>query len=42
MALKLMGSSSGHVSIDAPAAAGSNTLILPPDNGSNGEYLQTN
>ena len=42
MALKLMGSSSGHVSIDAPAAAGSNTLVLPPDNGSNGEYLQTN
>jgi len=42
MALKLNGSSSGYVAIDAPASAGSNTLVLPADNGSNGEYLQTN
>ena len=42
MTLKLNGSSSGYVAIDAPAAAGSNTLVLPADNGSNGEYLQTN
>tara|TARA_R100000008_G_scaffold1419_2_gene1175 strand:+ start:11141 stop:11782 length:642 start_codon:yes stop_codon:yes gene_type:complete len=42
MTLKLNGSSSGFVAIDAPAAAGGNTLVLPPDNGSNGEFLQTN
>ena len=42
MTLKLNGSSSGYVAIDAPAAAGSNTLVLPADNGSNGEFLQTN
>ena len=42
MVLKLNGSSSGYVAIDAPASAGSNTLVLPADNGSNGEYLQTN
>ena len=42
MTLKLNGSSSGYTAIDAPAAAGSNTLVLPADNGSNGEFLQTN
>ena len=42
MALKLNGSSSGYVAIDAPAAAGSNTLTLPADNGSANEFLQTN
>ena len=42
MTLKLNGSSSGYVAIDAPAAAGSNTLVLPADNGSNGEFLKTN
>tara|TARA_R100000353_G_scaffold163895_1_gene124487 strand:+ start:623 stop:1204 length:582 start_codon:yes stop_codon:yes gene_type:complete len=40
--LKLNGSSSGYTAIDAPAAAGSNTLVLPADNGSNGEFLKTN
>ena len=42
MTLKLNGSSSGYTAIDAPAAAGSNTLVLPADKGSNGEFLQTN
>ena len=42
MTLKLNGSYSGYTAIDAPAAAGSNTLVLPADNGSNGEFLQTN
>ena len=42
MALKLAGSSSGFVALDAPASAGSNTLVLPADNGSNGEFLKTN
>jgi len=42
MTLKLNGSSSGYTAIDAPATAGSNTLVLPADNGSNGEFLQTN
>ena len=41
MALKLIGSSSGHTIIDAPATAGSNTLVLPPDNGVEGQYLRT-
>jgi hypothetical protein len=30
------------VEIDAPAVAGSNTLVLPNGNGTNGQYLQTN
>ena len=42
MTLKLNGSASGYTAIDAPAAAGSNTLTLPADNGSNGQFLQTN
>ena len=42
MTLKLNGSSSGYTAIDAPAAAGSNTLTLPADNGSANEFLQTN
>ena len=42
MTLKLNGSSSGYTAIDAPATAGSNTLVLPADNGSNGEFLKTN
>ena len=42
MALKLAGSTSGFVALDAPASAGSNTLVLPADNGSNGEFLKTN
>ena len=42
MTLKLNGSSSGYTAIDAPAAAGSNTLVLPANNGSNTQFLQTN
>ena len=41
MTLKLNGSSSGYTAIDAPAAAGSNTLVLPANNGSAGQILQT-
>ena len=41
MTLKLNGSSSGYTSIDAPAAAGSNTLVLPTGNGSAGQVLVT-
>jgi hypothetical protein len=41
MTLRLNGSTSGYVEIDAPAAAGSNTLVLPDSNGSSGQYLQT-
>jgi len=40
MTLKLNGSSSGYTAIDAPAAAGSNTLVLPADNGSANQYLK--
>jgi hypothetical protein len=40
--LRLYGATSGYVEIDAPAAAGSNTLTLPTGNGSSGQYLQTN
>ena len=42
MTLRLNGSTSGYVEIDAPAAAGSNTLVLPTGNGSNGQVLSTN
>ena len=41
MTLKLNGSSSGYTAIDAPASAGSNTLVLPANNGSAGQILQT-
>ena len=41
MALRLNGATSGYVEIDAPAAAGSNTLTLPNGNGTSGQYLQT-
>jgi len=41
MTLKLNGSSSGYTAINAPASAGSNTLVLPADNGSAGQILQT-
>ena len=41
MTLKLNGSSSGYTAIDAPAAAGSNTLVLPTNNGTAGQILQT-
>ena len=42
MTLRLNGSTSGYVEIDAPATAGSNTLTLPNGNGTSGQYLQTN
>ena len=42
MALKLKGSTSGFTAIDAPAVAGDNTLVLPADNGSASQFLQTN
>ena len=41
MSLRLNGSTSGYVELDAPAAAGSNTLVLPDGNGTSGQYLQT-
>tara|TARA_B100000902_G_C27123819_1_gene820053 strand:- start:274 stop:900 length:627 start_codon:yes stop_codon:yes gene_type:complete len=41
MTLKLLGSTSGHTAINAPASAGSNTLVLPPNNGTSGQVLQT-
>ena len=41
MTLKLQGSTSGHTAIEAPASAGSNTLVLPPNNGTAGQVLQT-
>ncbi len=42
MTLRLNGSASGYVEIDAPATAGSNTLVLPTGNGTNGQVLSTN
>ena len=41
MTLKLQGSTSGHTAIEAPASAGSNTLVLPPNNGSANQVLKT-
>ena len=41
MTLKLNGSSSGYTAIDAPASAGSNTLVLPANNGTAGKVLST-
>ena len=41
MTLKLLGSSSGHTALDAPASAGSNTITLPANNGSANQYLKT-
>ena len=40
MTLRLNGSSSGYTEIDAPAAAGSNTLTLPTGNGSANQFLR--
>jgi hypothetical protein len=42
MTLRLAGSTSGYTEIDAPAVAGSNTLVLPTGNGSSGQVLSTN
>jgi len=41
MTIKLLGSTSGHTAINAPASAGSNTLVLPPNNGTAGQVLMT-
>lgn len=40
MTLRLNGSSSGFIEIDAPAAAGSNTITLPTSNGSAEQFLK--
>jgi hypothetical protein len=40
--LRLNGSTSGYTEIDAPAVAGSNTLVLPTGNGTSGQVLTTN
>ena len=42
MTLRLNGSTSGYTEIDAPAVAGSNTLVLPGGNGTSGQVLTTN
>jgi hypothetical protein len=42
MTLRLNGSTSGYTEIDAPAVAGSNTLVLPTGNGSNQQVLAGN
>lgn len=42
MSIRLNGSTSGYTEIDAPAVAGSNTLVLPGGNGSAGQVLTTN
>ena len=40
MTLRLNGSTSGYTEIDAPAVAGSNTLVLPTGNGSANQILK--
>jgi hypothetical protein len=42
MTIRLNGSTSGYTEIDAPAVAGSNTLVLPTGNGSADQALVTN
>jgi hypothetical protein len=42
MTIRLNGQTSGYVELEAPNAAGSNTLVLPDGNGTSGQYLQTN
>lgn len=41
MALRLNGSTSGFTALDAPAAAGSNTLVLPTGNGTARQTMMT-
>jgi hypothetical protein len=41
MTLRLAGSTSGYTEIDAPAVAGSNTLVLPTGNGTVRQTLMT-
>lgn len=40
MALRLNGQTSGYVELDAPATAGSNTLVLPNGNGTANQFLK--
>lgn len=42
MTLRLNGSTSGYIEVDAPAIAGNNTLVLPANNGSVGQALTGN
>ena len=42
MTLRLNGATSGYTEIDAPAVAGSNTLVLPTGNGTADQALVTN
>ena len=42
MTIRLNGSTSGYTEIDAPAVAGSNTLVLPTGNGTADQALVTN
>ncbi len=42
MPIRINGSTSGYIEIDAPAAAGNNTIVLPNGNGTSGQVLQTN
>jgi hypothetical protein len=42
MTLRLNGATSGFTEIDAPAVAGSNTLVLPGGNGSADQVISTN
>ena len=42
MTIRLTGSTSGYTEIDAPAVAGSNTLVLPTGNGTADQALVTN
>ena len=41
MSIRLNGTT-GYVELEAPATAGSNTLVLPTGNGTNGQVLSTN
>lgn len=40
MTLRLNGSTSGYTEIDAPAIAGSNSIVLPASNGSANQFLK--
>jgi hypothetical protein len=42
MTLRLNGATSGYTEIDAPAVAGSNTLVLPTGNGTADQVISTN
>ncbi|NBS70029.1 hypothetical protein EBT31_14115 [bacterium] len=42
MTLRIAGATSGYTEIDAPAVAGSNTLVLPTGNGTADQVISTN